>query len=77
MKNEALENLPKMTDRARMILKDAAQEARKSGVDYVGPEHILLGLLNSKKFPLLRIIPFVLLTNFTRAIEGAVNEVNA
>src|SRR3954454_21850042 len=36
------------TDRARTVMRLANQEAEKRGEKYIGPEHILLGLLDSR-----------------------------
>jgi ATP-dependent Clp protease ATP-binding subunit ClpC len=36
----------RFTDRARRVIVDAQNEARSLGHDYIGPEHILLGLIN-------------------------------
>ena len=35
----------RFTDRARRVIVDAQNEARSLGHDYIGPEHILLGLI--------------------------------
>lgn len=37
--------LERFTDRARSVLQLAKQEAERLDLDYVGPEHILIGLL--------------------------------
>jgi ATP-dependent Clp protease ATP-binding subunit ClpC len=36
----------RFTDRARRVIVDAQNEARSLGHNYIGPEHILLGLIN-------------------------------
>ena len=36
----------RFTDRDRRVIVDAQNEARSLGHDYIGPEHILLGLLH-------------------------------
>ena len=36
----------RFTDRARRVMVDAQNEARSLGHNYIGPEHILLGLIN-------------------------------
>ena len=36
----------RFTDRARRVIVDAQNEARSLGHDYIGPEHILLGLIH-------------------------------
>jgi ATP-dependent Clp protease ATP-binding subunit ClpC len=36
----------RFTDRARRVIVDAQNEARSLGHNYIGPEHILLGLVN-------------------------------
>ena len=36
----------RFTDRARRVIVDAQNEARSLGHDYIGPEHILLGIIN-------------------------------
>jgi ATP-dependent Clp protease ATP-binding subunit ClpC len=36
------------TDRARTVMRLANQEAEKRGEQYIGPEHIFLGLLDSR-----------------------------
>jgi len=36
------------TDRARIVMRLANQEAERGGREYIGPEHLLLGLLDSR-----------------------------
>jgi ATP-dependent Clp protease ATP-binding subunit ClpC len=36
----------RFTDRARRVIVDAQNEARRLGHDYIGPEHLLLGLID-------------------------------
>jgi ATP-dependent Clp protease ATP-binding subunit ClpC len=36
----------RFTDRARRVIVDAQNEARSLGHNYIGPEHLLLGLIN-------------------------------
>lgn len=38
-----------MTDRARQAVEDAADEARRMNHNYIGTEHLLLGLLRDRK----------------------------
>ena len=48
--------LSRFTPRTKRLVEIAAYEARKSGVDYIEPEHLLLGLLREGESVALRIL---------------------
>ncbi len=65
----------RLTDRARMTLALANQEALRWNHEYIGPEHILLGLLKegSGRGPILLQRLNVDLRKLARDIEQSMN----
>ncbi len=62
----------RFTDRARMSIVGAQEEARRLDHNYIGTEHVLLGLLNEREGVAARV-----LNSFGITLEGARGEVVA